>query len=344
MKVKVGDKVKFLNDTGSGEIIKIVDQKTALVRIEEGFEVPWLISDLVVDKANYSGHYEGLPDEHADKNFTEDEQSLGHTAELTPDQPFIEDEEVLLAFLPDENSSYFSTYLINSSSYLMKYTISRHKEGEMVLFHESTLEAGIKINLGIYRPENLNDEELFRIQGLFYNTGFYANLAPLDIQIKISVSEMYKAENRKENDYFNDKAVLYTLYEWKKTSKGNDIEIDRERLRDALLTKGDIKENKKVEYTPKMEEVDLHIEHLMDNYKSLTNSEIIDIQLSRFRTAIEGAILHKRRKMVFIHGVGNGKLKHEIRRLLDTEYRSLARYQDASFKEYGYGATMVLLK
>jgi dsDNA-specific endonuclease/ATPase MutS2 len=52
--------------------------------------------------------------------------------------------------------------------------------------------------------------------------------------------------------------------------------------------------------------------------------------------------MHKSKKIVFIHGVGNGKLKHELRRILDAEYKNL-RYQDASFKEYGFGATMVLL-
>jgi hypothetical protein len=48
------------------------------------------------------------------------------------------------------------------------------------------------------------------------------------------------------------------------------------------------------------------------------------------------------RKIVFIHGVGNGKLKLEIRRSLDRDYPQL-KYQDASFQEYGYGATMVIL-
>ena len=122
------------------------------------------------------------------------------------------------------------------------------------------------------------------------------------------------------------------------------MEIDAEVLKNALMTKGDVKAEKVVIKKPEMEEVDLHIEQLMDNYKSLSNSEIVDIQISRFRTALESALIHKTRKIVFIHGVGNGKLKLEIRKILDTEYKSSVRYQDASFKEYGFGATMVILK
>ena len=76
-------------------------------------------------------------------------------------------------------------------------------------------------------------------------------------------------------------------------------------------------------------------------HEGLSNGVILEFQLSRFRTALETAILHKTGRIVFIHGVGNGKLKHEMRRILEREYSSL-QYQDASFKEYGYGATMVL--
>ncbi|MDA3822684.1 MAG: Smr/MutS family protein, partial [Bacteroidales bacterium] len=95
---------------------------------------------------------------------------------------------------------------------------------------------------------------------------------------------------------------------------------------------------------PAIEEIDLHRENLLDKFTHLSNGEIVAIQIARFRTTLETAILHRTKKIVFIHGVGNGKLKHEIRNILDTEYRSKARYQDASFKEYGYGATMVLVK
>ena len=109
------------------------------------------------------------------------------------------------------------------------------------------------------------------------------------------------------------------------------------------------KDNISKKSTPKstihteIEEVDLHIEKLTDNYSTLSNAEIMDIQMSKFTIALEGAIRNNIRKIVFIHGVGNGKLKYEIGKALETKY-SKYRFQDASFKEYGYGATMVMLK
>ena len=75
----------------------------------------------------------------------------------------------------------------------------------------------------------------------------------------------------------------------------------------------------------------------------LSNGEIVNIQMDRFETSLETAIRAKTQRIVFIHGVGNGKLKHELRKTLERKYPDL-KYQDASFKEYGYGATMVYLK
>ena len=46
---KVGDKVSFLNDKGGGVITKIIDTRMAEVSIEEGFNIPVLMSDLVMD-------------------------------------------------------------------------------------------------------------------------------------------------------------------------------------------------------------------------------------------------------------------------------------------------------
>jgi dsDNA-specific endonuclease/ATPase MutS2 len=92
------------------------------------------------------------------------------------------------------------------------------------------------------------------------------------------------------------------------------------------------------------EEIDLHIEELVDNHQNLSNGEIIQLQIARFETALEGGIRsNSTKKMIFIHGLGNGKLKFEVKKILDTKYSKL-KYQDASFKEYGYGATLVYIR
>ena len=47
--VGIGDKVNFLNAVGGGIVTKIIDSRMVMVEVEEGFEIPCLTSDLVLD-------------------------------------------------------------------------------------------------------------------------------------------------------------------------------------------------------------------------------------------------------------------------------------------------------
>lgn len=85
-------------------------------------------------------------------------------------------------------------------------------------------------------------------------------------------------------------------------------------------------------------EINLHIEELLDNYTGMSNAEIINVQLRYFQKALDKAITGHYRKLVVIHGVGNGRLKQEVRSILDSENM---RYYDGSYAKYGYGATEV---
>ena len=48
-------------------------------------------------------------------------------------------------------------------------------------------------------------------------------------------------------------------------------------------------------------------------------------------------------KIVFIHGKGEGVLRNALIKELRYRYKSFS-YQDASFQEYGYGATQVTIR
>lgn len=96
--------------------------------------------------------------------------------------------------------------------------------------------------------------------------------------------------------------------------------------------------------TPELVEVDLHMHELVDSTAGLSNKEMLDFQMKKFNEQMEAAIAnHNVKKIVFIHGLGNGVLKQELRRELSTRYKKYP-FQDASFQEYGYGATMVILR
>ena len=52
---------------------------------------------------------------------------------------------------------------------------------------------------------------------------------------------------------------------------------------------------------------------------------------------------YRGKKLIFIHGKGEGVLRQAIIHELNYKYKRYS-YQDASFREYGYGATQVTIK
>jgi hypothetical protein len=84
--------------------------------------------------------------------------------------------------------------------------------------------------------------------------------------------------------------------------------------------------------------VDLHLKH------GYSKADALDRQLARFRGELDSAIRAGAGEIVFIHGVGAGVLKNELKNILLSEYPSCA-FQDAPFARFGVnGATLVVIK
>lgn len=91
---------------------------------------------------------------------------------------------------------------------------------------------------------------------------------------------------------------------------------------------------------PKME-VDLHINQLVKKTKGLGNYEMLNLQLDTAKRQLEFAMSKRIQKVVFIHGVGEGVLKEELRYLFN-KYDNVKHY-DADYQKYGLGATEVYI-
>ena len=89
--------------------------------------------------------------------------------------------------------------------------------------------------------------------------------------------------------------------------------------------------------------VDLHIEKLSDNWKRLSNAEILDMQLREFEKWYELALAHRQSQLIVIHGIGSGRLRDEIHDILrlKKEVKSFVNQYHPSF---GYGATEIFFQ
>ena len=89
-------------------------------------------------------------------------------------------------------------------------------------------------------------------------------------------------------------------------------------------------------------EIDLHAHEVLETTAGMSANDIKEYQLNIFRETINSHIHEKGRKIVFIHGKGEGALRKAITDELKHAFKS-CEYQDASFQQYGFGATMVII-
>lgn len=88
-------------------------------------------------------------------------------------------------------------------------------------------------------------------------------------------------------------------------------------------------------------EVDLHLHEIVEDERRFTDGEKLEYQMRFFERALESAIRDGKRKLIVIHGVGEGVLREEVRRML--QYYDGVQFHDADMRRYGSGATEVII-
>jgi hypothetical protein len=348
MKYNVGDKVRFLNEVGGGTISAIIGAGKVNVTDEDGFEIPVRVTDIVVVGRDDYGETDGggkdkLP---SPKNI-----SVSPTTERNTEYPAIvdsDDYELSLAFIPCDRSNpldcSLDLHFVNDSSFYCKYLVAyRVGADKLRLMGNGDLAPETQEYVcRIDRVEFVSKLNL-HIVCLLYKHREYKYYPPEQISLDLSPLKFTRKNVFTENDFFDEKACIMKIATNRITE--STIDLDPRDLEAAMKQKKDAAQPVKPLQKPKpaIEEVDLHIGELVEDMRGLDNAQMLEIQKARFIAAMESGFASKTEKIVFIHGVGNGRLKYEIRRLLDTQYAGLARYYDASFQEYGFGATMVIL-
>jgi len=109
---------------------------------------------------------------------------------------------------------------------------------------------------------------------------------------------------------------------------------------DKAASKGSEKARFKSKKGNMVKEVDLHIHELIYSEKGMSSYDKLSLQLKTVQRELELAIDKKQQKIIFIHGRGEGVLKKELR-ILCSKYP--VEYHDASYTEYGMGATEVII-
>lgn len=346
--MKIGDKVRFLNAIGGGIVKGFKGKDLVIVEDNDGFDIPVLIREcVVIEPANET---------QVRKEVKPTEQFIQQT--ITPKEEEIVIEEtkegeqitVCLAYLPIDikslNTTGYECYMVNDSNYYLSYNyMNRDKDGWNSLT-SGIIEPNTKIFLEEFEKSDLNDREKVCLQFISYKKNKPFSIKnPCSVELRIDTVKFYKLHSFRENDYFDENAIIY--YVMRKDLPEREFVISTEELEQAMMQKEQserrtVKQAKKQEHSPIIE-VDLHINELLDNTNGLSNKDMLDYQLSQFHEIMNEYKNKKGQKIVFIHGKGDGILKSSILKELKEKYNNVY-YQDASFKEYGFGATMITIK
>lgn len=89
-------------------------------------------------------------------------------------------------------------------------------------------------------------------------------------------------------------------------------------------------------------EIDLHIESILDSNLGMSNADILSAQMKELRGFFKRAKDKHIRKLIIIHGVGEGVLKDDVRLFLSKI--DGVEYYDANYSDYGKGATAVEIR
>lgn len=281
-----------------------------------------------------------------------------------------------LAFEPSDirhlDHSSFNAVLVNDSNYELQFTyLTRSAAAKMwSVKYSGTVLPNEIIDLAQYQVTELSEIERVAIQYIALKRHEPFELqSPGSVARRLDLTKFYKLHSFHAGTYFDTPVLEVPLVadgipvklmhltpevqtEHYEASGASDKKMARELSEKYRVESGQRGKSKR---KPSLEElarnpnrllppieIDLHIGELLDTTAGMSNKDMLTLQLDTVRNTMRA---HNRRigqKIIFIHGKGDGVLRKNVIDLLKREYPK-AELQDASFAEYGFGATLVTI-
>ena len=226
--MKIGDKVRFLSEVGGGKVAGFQGKNIVLVEDEDGFQVPMRLTEVVV-----------VGDENYDTRHVVEAKATSVKATLAADDEEQETEpadkpitfkakpeerkggdklSAFLAFVPmnvkELMETRFETYLVNDSNYYLRYTYLTAEGTAWQVRAEGEIEPNTKEFIEEFGREDLNEFEHCCIQFIAYKRDKHFLLKPpVNADVHMDPVKFYKLHAFRENPFFEQPALIYTLIE-----------------------------------------------------------------------------------------------------------------------------------
>lgn len=406
--MKIGDKVKFLSETGGGKIAGFQGKNIVLVEDEDGFQIPTPVNEVVVvssedystanvinQRAEAEERKRGAGplrrDGRSVKAMMQDGQdeevdmTVADTVDTSKDitfRPKAEERKggnqlsAYLAFVPTADSSmdhpHFEVYFVNDSNYYMHYILLTAESNSSTMKADGEVEPNTKVFIGEMDAQAINRVGRVAVQLISYKRDkSFIVKDPVSVEFRLEPLKFYKVHTFEETPFFDVPSLIYTIVEndkpvrplvvdpqqlkkemYKKAEEHPDAVAVHGARREELVRRYDDSQSKgNAKNSPYIHHrglddaivVDLHADALLDTTAGMQPGDILEYQMKVFRQTLQKFEGKKGQKLVFIHGKGAGVLRRAIINELTYKHKSY-QWQDASFQEYGYGATQVTIR
>ena len=223
--MKIGDKVRFLSEVGGGRVSGFQGKNIVLVEDEDGFDVPMRISEVVViGEEDYdTRHVVEAKAQAAAATAQEekDEEPADRpvTFRAKPEERRGGDKlSAYLAFVPmnvkELTDTRFESYFVNDSNYYMRYVYMTAEGNAWQVRATGEVEPNTKEFIEEFGREELNTLERSCLQVIAYKRDKHFLLKPaINAQVRIDPVKFYKLHTFRENDFFEQPALIYTIIE-----------------------------------------------------------------------------------------------------------------------------------
>ena len=235
--MKIGDKVRFLSEVGGGRVAGFQGKNVVLVEDSDGFEVPMRISDVVViGEEDYdTKHVVEVKQQMAGKQpggglkvdaggVTDDELETEPADRPVTFKAPVEERKggdmlsAYLAFVPldihELSQTRFEAYFVNDCNYYMRYVYMTAENNSWRVRAMGEVEPNTKEYIEEFGREDLNGLERAAVQVIAYKREKPFLLKPaVSAQLRIDPVKFYKLHTFRDNPYFEQPALLYTIIE-----------------------------------------------------------------------------------------------------------------------------------
>ncbi len=340
MKYQVGDDIIVLHSNEEGKVVELMNEKMVMIEVR-GVKFPAYMDQIDFPYFYRFSKKKTVEEKKPAKVFIDDiprEKPKPNNGKVA--------DGVWLSFVPkfvlddfnDEVVDSLKIHLLNKTGNAFNFSYHQQFLGEDAFVLQSEVAGFHDFYLHDIPFASVNDSPSFYID--FSLTNPEKRKAPhFETSLKLKPKQVFqKIEEMKEK---NQPTLSYKLFD----TYPDKVEEEKFEL-SGLAAKGfKVYEANKIRQNlePARTVVDLHIEKLTNEWKGLSNFEILTIQLKEFEKWFDLAIAHIQPSLIVIHGVGTGKLKDEIHEILKTkkQVRYFVNQYDARF---GYGATEIFFQ